>query len=53
MIESNNEVHRISRTGAMGPAQLMPGTARDLQVQDPFDPQANIDAAALYLSRLM
>lgn len=52
-VESNNEVHRISRTGAMGPAQLMPGTAADMHVLDPFDPQANIEAGARYLSRLM
>ncbi|MDX2023734.1 MAG: lytic transglycosylase domain-containing protein [Deltaproteobacteria bacterium] len=52
-IESNNQVHRISPTGAMGPAQLMPGTAADLHVLDPFDPQTNVDAGGRYLSRLM
>jgi soluble lytic murein transglycosylase-like protein len=52
-VESNNEVHRISRTGAMGLAQLMPGTAADLHVVDPFDPEANVDAGGRYLARLM
>jgi hypothetical protein len=49
-VESDGRVHRISPTGAMGPAQLMPATARALGVSDPFDPAENIDAAARYLA---
>ena len=49
-VESGNHAHRISPTGAMGPAQLMPGTARDLQVDDPFDPRESLDGSARYLA---
>ena len=33
--------------------QLMPATARDLQVADPFDPQANITGGTNYLRSLL
>ena len=33
--------------------QLMPATARDLQVADPFDPQANITGGTKYLRYLL
>ncbi len=49
-VESNGRPHRISRAGAMGPGQLMPGTARALGVSDPFDSAENIDAAARLLA---
>jgi hypothetical protein len=52
-IESGKQVHRISPTGAMGPAQLMPATAKDMQVDDPFDPQANLNGGARYLAWLI
>jgi soluble lytic murein transglycosylase-like protein len=51
--ESNNRPHRISPTGAMGPAQLMPQTALELAVRDPFDPQQSIDGGARYLRYLI
>lgn len=47
--ESGARPHRISFAGAMGPAQLMPGTAARLGVKDPFDPSEAIDAGARYL----
>lgn len=47
--ESGARAHRISFAGAMGPAQLMPGTAARLGVSDPFDPAQSIDAGARYL----
>jgi soluble lytic murein transglycosylase-like protein len=43
---------RISRTGAMGLMQIMPGTAKDLGIKDPFHPEDNADGGAKYLSRL-
>ena len=49
-VESNARVHRISFAGAMGPAQLTRATARLLKVDDPFDPEQNIDGAARYLA---
>jgi soluble lytic murein transglycosylase-like protein len=50
-IESGGRPHRISSAGAMGLGQLMPGTARDLAVVDPFDSTANVEGAARLLAR--
>ncbi len=50
-VESGLRAHRISFAGAMGPAQLMPGTAKQLGVADPFDPEQSIDAGARYLAQ--
>lgn len=33
--------------------QLMPQTARELGVVDPFEPESNIHGGVLYLSRLL
>jgi soluble lytic murein transglycosylase-like protein len=52
-VESGSRPHRISAAGAMGAAQLMPGTARMLGVKDPFDPKSSIDAGARYLRGLL
>lgn len=41
----------VSRAGAIGPAQLMPGTARELGV-DPRNPHANVRGGARYLKRM-
>lgn len=50
--ESNFRSHSISSTGAMGVMQLMPNTARENGVVDPFDPQDNARGATNYLSTL-
>ena len=50
-IESGGRPHRISWAGAMGPAQLMPDTARGLGVGDPFDSEASVDGAARLLAQ--
>jgi hypothetical protein len=49
-VESGGRPHSISTAGAMGPAQLMPGTALHLGVADPFDSAENVDGAARLLA---
>ncbi|HEX5656934.1 MAG TPA: lytic transglycosylase domain-containing protein [Polyangiales bacterium] len=43
----------ISHTGAMGVMQLMPGTARELGVSDPFSIEHNVDGGVRYLKQLL
>jgi soluble lytic murein transglycosylase-like protein len=49
-IESAHRPHRISPAGAMGPAQIIPSTARQLDVDDPFDTRDSIRGGARYLA---
>lgn len=44
---------RISSTGAMGLMQLMPATARELGVSDPFDVEQNAQGGVRYLAQLL
>jgi soluble lytic murein transglycosylase-like protein len=43
----------VSTKGAMGLMQLMPSTAAQLGVKDPFDPEENLNAGARFLKQLM
>lgn len=52
-IESDYRPFAVSRAGAAGLAQLMPGTARDLGVIDRFDVRANLDGGARYLRAML
>ncbi len=51
--ESNFKTHAVSKKGAQGLMQLMPGTAAQLGVADPFDPKANVEAGTAHLSALL
>jgi soluble lytic murein transglycosylase-like protein len=52
-VESSYDPNAVSRRGAMGLMQLMPATARRLDVDDPFDPEKNIRGGVKELSRLV
>jgi hypothetical protein len=50
--ESHNDAHIVSRKGAIGLMQLMPTTAGQFSVTDPFDPVDNVLGAARFLDYL-
>jgi soluble lytic murein transglycosylase-like protein len=51
--ESGFKPCAVSVSGAQGLMQLMPGTAGDLGVKDPFDPQQNVAAGTRFLKQLL
>ncbi|HXZ26024.1 MAG TPA: lytic transglycosylase domain-containing protein [Nitrospiria bacterium] len=51
--ESDFDTFAVSRAGAQGLMQLMPATAELLEVENPFDPAANIFAGVRHLRELL
>jgi soluble lytic murein transglycosylase-like protein len=51
--ESDGHAHAVSRAGAQGLMQLMPGTASELGVADSFAPRENIEGGTAYLNALL
>lgn len=52
-VESGYQERARSRKGAIGLMQLMPETARQYAVADPYEPQSNIEAGIKYLKSLL
>jgi soluble lytic murein transglycosylase-like protein len=51
--ESGGNARAVSRAGARGLMQLMPGTAAELGVEDSFMPDQNVRGGSAYLDALL
>lgn len=51
--ESSFRVNVISSSGAIGLGQLLKATAKDMGVNDPYDPEENIKATSKYLALMI
>lgn len=52
-VESNYQPRARSKKGAKGLMQLMPATARQYAVRDPYDPKTNLEAGVRHLKDLL
>lgn len=52
-VESCFDRFAVSRVGAEGLMQLMPGTAREVGVDNAFDPRQNIRGGVTYFARML
>ena len=55
LVKQESDYNPMSRSsaGAMGLTQLMPQTASDMGVQNPFDPEQNLAGGAKYLKEMI
>lgn len=51
--ESGFHQNAVSRKGALGLMQLMPGTAAEMGITNPFDPKSNVEGGTKYLRDLL
>jgi soluble lytic murein transglycosylase len=52
-VESDWDSRAVSRKGAQGLMQLMPSTAKNMNVKNPYNPEDNINGGAKYLRLLL